>query len=127
VQESKDIALTLAVSSAGDAAADEEALLGLQGEIEAIPRVMLRRPQVLGPPSGSKSVGWGDILLAVSAAGALAPTLLIVIRDWLLRQPPSTTIKFKSGDFEFEWSGGGPQPNIDELLNAMVDRTSKRP
>jgi hypothetical protein len=63
---------------------------------------------------------WAEILISLGAAGAMLPTALGVLRDWLLRQPPTTTIRLKSGQIEFEFSSATPSPEIDSAVARLL-------
>jgi hypothetical protein len=55
-------------------------------------------------------------LISPSAASAILPTLVTVIKDWLLRQPPKTTLRLKEGNFDFQWTGTTSPSQIEETL-----------
>jgi hypothetical protein len=111
-----NVNITVQLCGGGGSARAEEAIYNLGQELRAIPRVQVRDEGAGEAPPGSKGGSWTEILLGVTAAGALAPTIVTVLRDWLLRQPPTTSIKIRDGDLELEWSGAGPPPDIEAFL-----------
>ena len=117
-------ALRIEISRSASPLVAESAARALMEELAAIPRIDVQMAQ--GPPAGkgakSVVVGLAAILVAASGAGALLPTIVSALRDWLVRQPPGTAIKIKTSDLEVEWSGTTPPQAINDLLGQLVDR-----
>lgn len=103
---------------------DEEAARALMTELTDIPRVSTAMAAGGPAPPGSKAVGLGvaEIIIGLGAAGALIPTVVNAVRDWLLRQPPAASLKIKDGDFEFEWTGATPPSQVNELIADLIER-----
>ena len=100
----------------------EEATRLLCDELNNIPRIALKMAECEPAPIGSKSVSFSvtEMIIAVGGAGVL-PSVITTIREWLLRQPPATTIKIRKGDFEVEWSGTTPPDHITQSLARLLD------
>jgi hypothetical protein len=78
-------------------------------------------------PSGAKSIAANlpTVIIALGTTGALLPTIVSAIRDWLVRQPPATTIKIKEGDFELEWCGTTPPAVLEKgVVELLARRTA---
>lgn len=75
-------------------------------------------------PSGAKSISANlpSIMIALGTTGALLPAIVTLIREWLFRQPPATTVKIKDGDFEIEWSGTTPPAFLEKGAAELVAR-----
>lgn len=75
-------------------------------------------------PSGAKSIAANlpSIMIALGTTGALLPSIVTAIREWLARQPPATTIKIKEGDFEIEWSGTTPPAFLEKGAAELLAR-----
>lgn len=105
----------------------EEYARQLKNEVEQIPGLKANLVEL--PPSspGAKGLGapWAEVIIALGAAGALLPTIVETVKAWLLRQPPSMSIKLKDGDFEFEMNGGTSQDQVNDLLEKLLLRRSK--
>ena len=103
---------------------DDEAARALMEELDAIPRVSVRPAINMDVPAGAKAAGihFAEILVALGAAGALLPTVITAIKDWLVRQPPSTTLRLKDGDLEFEWTGTTPPDLVNEFVSKLIAR-----
>lgn len=48
--------------------------------------------------SAGDVVGWGQMLLTLAGSGGALVTFIACAKDWLLRQPPTTTIKIVIGN-----------------------------
>jgi hypothetical protein len=107
----------------GPARAYEAAQLLLE-ELACIPNLSARLADSGPPPQGSKSLQnfLPEVIIAASATGALFPSIVATLRDWIVRQPPATTIKIKDGDFEFEWQGSSPPEALKDSLNNLLVR-----
>jgi hypothetical protein len=75
-------------------------------------------------PSGAKSIAANlpSVIIALGTTGALLPAIVTAIRDWLVRQPPATTIKIKDGDFELEWCGTTPPVLLEKGAAELLAR-----
>lgn len=102
----------------------DEAAQFLLDELRSIPHTSVRRVEGGPADPGTKSIANNlpEIVVACSAAGALLPTIVATIRDWLLRQRPTTTIKVKDGDFELEWSGVTPPATLANDMARLLAR-----
>lgn len=102
----------------------EAAARNLMEELGSIPRLPVAMAEGGPAPAGSKALGVGlaEILIGMTSAGALLPSALGVVRDWLVRQPPATTVKVKDGAFEVEWSGTTPPEAINDAIAKLLDR-----
>jgi hypothetical protein len=97
----------------------------LRDELGEIPNTLVSLRDQPAAPDGKKALGWGEIVVAVSASGAAIPTFLLVLKEWLLKQPPRLKIKFKCSDFEFELDGNTASPEIERFLTNLSDRTKE--
>ena len=106
------------------ASRDEEVTRALMAELDEVPKSAVTVASAGLAPQGSKALdaGVAGLIVSLGAAGATIPTLITTIRDWLLRQPPTTTLRMRRGDFEFEWTGSTPPEQVNSLLNSMIDR-----
>lgn len=102
----------------------DETARNLLEELTEIPRLSASFAEGPRPAPGAKSIqsSLPEIVIAASAAGALLPTIVTTLRDWIMRQPPATTIKVKDGDFELEWSGTTPPAALEEGVMALLAR-----
>lgn len=102
----------------------DEAARALLDELSNIPQLSATLAAGETAPAGSKAIATSlpEIIMALGAAGALLPTIVNTVRDWLIRQPPATTIKIKDGDFELEWSGATPPAAIAESAAQLLAR-----
>lgn len=118
------ISIALVTGETMSFARAEEAARNLMEELGAIPRLPVAMADGGPAPAGSKALGVGlaEILIGMTSAGALLPSALGVVRDWLVRQPPATTLKLKDGAFEVEWSGTTPPEAINEAIAKLLDR-----
>lgn len=111
-----DCSFGIVVTSEGR---DEQVAGTLVEELTQIRGVGVRRATAGQVPAGAKSVDGGsltELVISLSAAGAILPTLVTVIKDWLLRQPPKTILRLKEGNFDFQWTGTTPPRQIEEKL-----------
>ncbi|WDF70959.1 effector-associated constant component EACC1 [Novosphingobium sp. KACC 22771] len=101
----------------------ERAMQNLADELRQVRRFAINRREL---PSNAGSKGTGlllpEILVSFGAAGAVLPTLVSAIRDWLLRQPRGTTLRIKRGDVEFELSGQDMDEKMAELIRRLFPR-----
>lgn len=113
----------MATGPAGSLRADEAARLLLR-ELAAVPGLSPRLAEGGPIPDGSKSIQnfLPEVIIAASATGALFPSIVAIVRDWIMRQPPATTIKIKDGDFELEWSGSTPPEALEAGVNSLIAR-----
>jgi hypothetical protein len=104
--------------------ARDAAELALAEELRAVRGLVVRRlaiePERL---EGAKASGaeWMGLALAMVGGGAVLPTAIKALSDWLLRQRPTTRIRVRKGDVEVEWSGQTPPP---PEIQRMVERLS---
>ena len=110
--------------AAASARGSEAAAQALMEELSAIPRLQVGLADGGSAPAGSKAaiVSIAQLVIGLTASGTLLPTVVGVVRDWLVRQPPQTTLKIKDGDFEFEWSGATPPAAVEALLADLTKR-----
>lgn len=124
LQDGAQFSVTV-TNGAGSLDADDVAARSLMAELAAIPRTTIRMAEGVPAPIGSKAVMMDQlatVVVGMSAAGAILPTIITAIRDWLLRQPPQTSIKIKDGDFEFDWSGATAPIAVTDLISRMIER-----
>lgn len=121
--------LQLRITVVGSADANESAISLIEAldEVPGIRPVPAQsaEPRKASQAQATKSVVFSDlgaIIVALSSAGALLPTIVSVARDWLLRQAPETKLRVKDGDFEFEWSGTTPSDDVMAMVAKIVDR-----
>lgn len=102
----------------------DDAVRSLLDELDNVPQVAATLAAIGPSPHGSKGIvgNLPEIVIAFGAAGAVVPTLITAVREWLLRQPPATTIRIKDGDFEIEWCGTNPPAIIAESLEQLLAR-----
>ena len=100
----------------------EDANRALAEELRALPGVTSSPASQGAAPDGSKALESALMGLVVAGigSGAVIPTLIGAIKDWLTRQRPSTTIKVKKGDLEFEWTGTTPPDDIRAAVLKMA-------
>jgi hypothetical protein len=67
-------------------------------------------------------VGWGQIVLTLVASGGVIVTLIGAIKDWLLRQPPLTSVKLRIGDRELDMSSADPRSAAEIVQAFLQDR-----
>ena len=113
------------MGSDGDEAL-EVAQSGLMNELREVPGLTVQ-PISAGPaPQGSKAIdiaAYAILLPAVVPAVDLFKTAIAALRDWVMRQPATTSIKIKVGDDAVEWSGGGEMPvAVTRYLDAATAR-----
>lgn len=110
-------------TSASERWHSEDLLIDLMEELCGIRGLPISTNEEGAPPAGSKSVAssWAEILITLGAAGALLPTALGVVRDWLLRQPPTTTLRLKLKDMDFEFSGTTPPQQIEAAVAKLIN------
>jgi len=101
---------------------DEAAACSLIEEINAIPRASAELGMTGSAPAGSKALGIDLAVLVALGGGTLIPSIIGVVRDWLARQPPTTNIDLKLGDFEFKWSGSTPPEQVSDLVAKLIER-----
>lgn len=125
MQKIGDVLEVEIVSSAGGAPAQVDAAAReLLDEVVGLPGANASLAIDSNLPSGAKSIAANlpSIIIALGATGALLPTIVTTIRDWLTRQPPTTTIKIKDGDFELEWSGTTPPEFLEKGATELLAR-----
>src|SRR5688572_7381978 len=68
---------------------DDQLARALMEELDAIPRISVAPAVNDEAPAGSKAtnIQIAEIVIALGAAGAVLPTLINAIRDWIIRQP----------------------------------------
>jgi len=65
----------------------------------------------------------GQLLLSFIGSGGIAVTLILVLRDWLIRHD-DFKLRLKRGETEIELSGGNPQELkglLAEIKSLLVD------
>jgi hypothetical protein len=115
------------VELAGDEEAAEQKLLSLSRELRELSGVTVASTSAGAAPAGFKSLDLSSVALVISSlgGGALLPTVVKTIGEWLNRQPPATELKIKDGDFEFEWSGTTPPAAVERLIAQLVSRRKR--
>lgn len=123
---SSDTTVRLAIDGETSPERADETLRGLLDALREDRRLDARVDESGVAGAGSKAIGLGvgEILVAWGAANALFPALIGLVKDWLLRQPPTTKIRIKDGDQEFEWSGSTPPAAVEAMIAAHAARTA---
>lgn len=114
-------AMAISVSDGRGGVAREDQLRNLFSDLRQV-RGLKMEPVVRAEAPGTKGAdgSWAEILIAMGAAGALLPTAVSVLKDWLLRQPPSTAIRIKTPDFELEVSGAFTSEQLSVALSKLL-------
>lgn len=96
----------------------------ISDDLAQVPGVSLELLHARVDTAGAKAIDGNIIglIVALSGAGALLPTALSVLREWLMRQPPSTKVRIKSGDTEVEWDGATPPAEVAALIGRLVPK-----
>lgn len=116
-----DDELTISLSSVIQGEEAETAFRALSDDLRLLPDVTVR-PTHLGAGNEEAKALDGNIvglIVGLGGAGAILPTALTVLRDWLVRQQPSTKLRIKLGDTEVEWDGATPPAEMLALLSSL--------
>jgi hypothetical protein len=98
----------------------EMSFRSLAEELRSIPEVIVQPIKELDIGTGTKAIDGNlvGLMVAMSGAGAVIPTTLTVVRDWLVRQRPAQTLRVKIDDVDIDWSG----PSLPKELTDLIGR-----
>jgi hypothetical protein len=107
-----------------ESASQEEAVINLYEELAALPGLRIATIPETSAPAGSKGIDLGiaGLLVSLGASGALLPTVIQTIGEWLARRRHPPTIRFRDGDLELEWSGSEAPEKIIRLIAAHLEK-----
>lgn len=113
--------LTLSLGGLAQNEDAEPALRELGYDLQSLPEISVRHTHLGAAQEGAKALDGNivGLIVGLSGAGAILPTALTVLRDWLVRQRPTTKLRIKLGDTEVEWDGATPPAEILALVASL--------